>query len=949
MRKRLLLAFMAVCTSVSSFALTQGEFVYTPQGRFKITGDNLNPNNTFQNLEGWTAVGEGKTLADLFKPNANGLAEGFNSVSSMQLVADYTKPEGMIFKFVPTDPSTAYVVSFKMKGAVLDNTRIRIPGDGNKTMSGFDLVKIEGNSDHVFGGPTDSLVINTAEELNENWQTFNYAIQGDGTARSWFITFINMHPTIEIADLQIAPAVQFADLRQRDAMLLKLNTYKNCYAWPADKLADVGYDEAIANLQAIGDESGQAELDELVATAEEIVTEFVKANMDDFLAGNADNYLGLYTGEKNLQKLEYIGDWYGLPEKRIHWSVGLNPDLGHFGGNNKWCYNAPNNPIGIRMRTSLDPGVYVFSIEGKSALREDPTSNSWTINEGWDPAYAVAYIGKLGTVKDEEGNDMIVVTDTIACDVKDLESLNFTKFYVTANIAEVAEGDQFEIGFMAYCKDAFKELLCGSVVDVKDASLWVKDNNKYNKKQRSYEENVRTQITAGRDALTKAGEYLADENYLWGKAALKAVVDEIEPLIAGYEAMDQDAIIATYDESVYVNSTTDENGLLQYQVYQTATKFILDANKAFVAQNDKLNSMQTAIETAEATKVMRLYDSATGKDALQAAIDKAKATQATLKAADYSEENAAAVDAANAELAEAVDLFKTTIPAEAIATIADIDFENAAVLNEETGLYSVTGATGTMEFSNWSVDGTGTQPFEKGYWSNGEQLWAGYIRVGNGTGTVVFDPSESGSMGTNILRVACDFYVQGLSGRYLGFFLKNEVQGEDGLMDANVFGLYHNFYNGTTETNTCGVDISKIWAKSGGSYNNASPADAPEETLTANPLQKSHIEVIMDYGRKSMYCTISSVNGDTASPEVALDAIPTKFVLQSNYNNNDRRPWFDNLKIDRIKAGATEPFVDAIQTIQAAGQSGAIYNLAGQKVVKAQKGIFIQNGKKVIK
>ena len=44
-----------------------------------------------------------------------------------------------------------------------------------------------------------------------------------------------------------------------------------------------------------------------------------------------------------------------------------------------------------------------------------------------------------------------------------------------------------------------------------------------------------------------------------------------------------------------------------------------------------------------------------------------------------------------------------------------------------------------------------------------------------------------------------------------------------------------------------------------------------------------------------------------------------------------------------------QPFVDAIQTIQAAGQSGAIYNLAGQKVVKAQKGIFIQNGKKVIK
>jgi hypothetical protein len=346
---------------------------------------------------------------------------------------------------------------------------------------------------------------------------------------------------------------------------------------------------------------------------------------------------------------------------------------------------------------------------------------------------------------------------------------------------------------------------------------------------------------------------------------------------------------------------------------------------------------------------MRLYDAATGKDALQAIIDKAKGVQATMKAADYSEANALAIREANAELAEAVAVFKTTIPASAIATIVDIDFENEATPNADNELYSVAGAKGTMEFSTWSVDGTGNQPFEKGFWSNGEQLWKGYIRIGNGTGTVVFDPTENGSMGTNILKVACDLYVQGLSGRSLGFFLKNVVDGENGPEDATIFGLFHNFYNGTTETNTTGVDISKIWAKSGGSYDNASPADADEETLTANPLQKSHVEVIMDYGRKSMYCTINSVNGSTASNEVGLDAVPTKFILQCNYNNNNRRAWFDNLKIERISAGATEPFVDAINSIKAASKDNVIYNLAGQKVMKAQKGVFIQNGKKVIK
>ena len=938
MKKRLLFAFMALCASVSGFALEQGEFVYTPQGRFQITGQNLNANCAFQDMTGWTAIGEGKTLADLFITNANGLKEGFNSVVSTAATAG----EGMYFKFEPSDASGTYVVSFKMKGAVLDCVKNRIPGDGYKTET--NLVKVAGNTANTYTYPSteEEVIVNTAEELNENWQTFNYAIQGDGAARTYFISFTGMATTIEIADLQIAPAMQFADLRQRDAMLEKLNAYKNCYAWSEEVLADVGYDEAIANLQAIGDENGQAELDEQLATAQEIIDAFTDANMDDYLASSKFNYLGNdYEGElssgKNLQKVSNLGDWTCTTTGRSFWSIGDYPDLGHYAGNTAWNFGNTADPMGVYMQQTLDPGAYVFTIESKAALREDPTSSSWTLNEGWNPAYGVAYIVKI-----VDG----AATDTLATLVKDLDSRVFTPFVITAQVAETGT---YEIGFKAYCKAAYTEPKNGSVTYVANATLWAKTNNKYSKRQYVYEENVRTQIAAGRDNLTTAAGYLADESYLWGKAALKAVIDEIEPKIAGFEAMDQDAIIATYDRDTYVNTTSEETGLLQYQVYQEATKFIIAANKEFLAENDTLASIQTAIDEAEATKAMRLYDAATGKDALQAIIDKAKGVQATMKAADYSEANALAIREANAELAEAVAVFKTTIPASAIATIVDIDFENEATQNADNELYSVAGAKGAMEFSTWSVDGTGNQPFEKGFWSNGEQLWKGYIRIGNGTGTVVFDPTENGSMGTNILKVACDLYVQGLSGRSLGFFLKNVVDGENGPEDATIFGLFHNFYNGTTETNTTGVDISKIWAKSGGSYNNASPADADEETLTANPLQKSHVEVIMDYGRKSMYCTINSVNGSTASNEVGLDAVPTKFILQCNYNNNDRRAWFDNLKIERISAGATEPFVDAINSIKAASQDNVIYNLAGQKVMKAQKGVFIQNGKKVIK
>ena len=505
--------------------------------------------------------------------------------------------------------------------------------------------------------------------------------------------------------------------------------------------------------------------------------------------------------------------------------------------------------------------------------------------------------------------------DTIVSLTKDVDAVIFTPFIISAKIEEAGI---YEIGYKAYCKDLYKTPKNGSVTYVANASLWGKNNNKYNQKQLGYEVDVREQITTGRDNLTKAAEYIADASYLWGKPELQACVDSVETKIAAYEAYDQDVIIATYDDDAYVKANrtkTAEEGLLVYQIYDEAVRDIIAANKKFLAVNDTLASIQAAIDNAETVLGMRLYDAATGKNALMSAISEAKVLQNTMKATQYSEEGAARIKETNAALAEAVEVFKTTIPASAVTTIVDIDFENDAVQDAESQLYSITGAKGTMEFSTWSVDGTGNQPFEQGFWSNGEQLWKGYVRIGNGTGTVVFDPTENGSMGTNILRVACDMYIQGLSGRSLGFFLKNVVEGESGPEDAEIFGLFHNFYNNTNTTNTCNVDINKMWFKSGSGYNNASPADADEETLTANPLQKSHVEVIMDYGKKTMYCTVSSPNGASTSPEVALEAIPTKFILQCNYNNNDRRAWFDNLKIERLTAGATDPFVDAIQEV----------------------------------
>ncbi|MDE6011279.1 MAG: hypothetical protein K2G91_00840 [Prevotella sp.] len=911
MKKRLLLSLMAMCMAVAGFALSNGEFVYTPQGRFQITGENLNTNSAFNDFAGWTLVSASadKTLADQFNINGNGAPGGGNSVQCL----DATAGEGMYFKFEPTSASDSYVVSFKMKGAALDNTRTKI-NDGVDE----NVVKVFGDTDGTYADATDEVVCNTAEELTEDWQTFNYAIVGDGTARTYFISFTSIATTIEIADLQIAPAMQFADLRQRDAMLEKLNTYKNAYNWDAALLDDCGYNEIIAGLEAIGDENGQEELNELLDTANEILTEFLNANMDDYLAGaNRDSYFD--TWRTKIQKWNEIGAWTVLPVGRGFWEKAeqVCADLGHFQSGSSWGNGAPNDPMGVYMQKEMEPGAYVFSINSRAAVREKAKS-CWTDNTGLNVAYGVAYV-----VKVNEGAD----PDTIVSLVKGVDAELFTNFTITAKLEENAT---YEIGFKVYCKEACKGLTYGSVTYIKDASLWGKNNNKYNQKQLGYEADVREQITTGRTNLTTAAENIANADYLWGKAVLQACVDTVEVKIAAYELLSQDDIIATYEED-YVKSTSAETGYLVYTIYQEAVKDIIAANKKFVAVNDTLNSMQAVIDAAEATLGLRIYDAATGKDALKAAIAKAKEVQAQMKAAQYSEENAAAIVAANAALNEAIALFKTTVPASAITTVVDIDFAQDATLSDATGLYSIAGNKGSMEFSTFStVDATVENAFEQGLWSNGEQLYKNYVRVGNGTGTVTFDPTEAGSMGTNILKVSFDFYLQGLIKRYVGVFLKDE------LAENNVAAFYANYYDNAIEQNTFGIKLDNLKYGSGKSYDDAAPEGA--EGAGSTTCAKNSFEFIFDFGEGSMYATTVSGKGTATTEKMQFDGtVPYSFILQCNYNVASRRPWFNNLKVERIAAGATDKFVPTgIEEV----------NTADTKVVAPTK--VFKNGRIVI-
>ena len=95
-----------------------------------------------------------------------------------------------------------------------------------------------------------------------------------------------------------------------------------------------------------------------------------------------------------------------------------------------------------------------------------------------------------------------------------------------------------------------------------------------------------------------------------------------------------------------------------------------------------------------------------------------------------------------------------------------------------------------------------------------------------------------------------------------------------------------------------------------------------------------------------MYCTTISSKGTATTEAIALpEVVPAKFVLTCNYNNADRRCWFDNLKIWNIAGDGNA--VENIEAIRPVDNN--MYNRQGQRILAPVKGqIYIQNGRKML-
>ncbi len=938
MIKKLLSAAFFAAVALSATAYEVNDYAYTKVKKFRITGANLVVNGQFNQgatgTDGWTAIDGTLPLETTFTM----LTGGPNGSNSQQVLAGQTALTNGMYQSIMVNEGGSYIVSLKVMGATANFTDLDMTG-GNvnyinaywntnnvlATVDGTNLYYGENNVNlNEDGTPTNGISGGYGFSFDTNGFT-EAVFSIDAPAGGYIIIdFRGLNEGLQIADVCCHKAEEVYDDRIAVDRIAYFNKYLVSEGIEErDFYAD--FQESVANVEdGLANNVSPSEMGTRMDNLENVWAEFVAANFENVIdiipttdgsantGNNSANWMN-WTNKWNKLTSEYNGKapWKWSTDRWCHKTAAVNSpmaiDWQRGNANNSW------NNIAT-LTATLSKGKYYWGVTGQGGMK--------TLNKN---RWARSWANECAETKLFFNGDTILIDTLNAARNQD---------YVLEFVLE--EDKEVTLGII--CNNVSEYANAGFDVYFYSPVLYKLMDGEYTEADKAYIAAANTQLEALAGRLAVAYGYCeaANDSLPWGKEALKAGADEAQARFDAWAAMDTTAILAMKENDEVLSDTIMNNGVR-----------FLNNNyiTPFETMNKPFTDMPGAIKAAEETMGLRIYSSSSKMADLQASIDASKAMYAEKLKVAFSSEDSLALVNQRLAMADMVEAFKVAITTE---VIVDIDFgtqeapvafvEEKSVDAEGTEIisYLINGAKGSMKFTDVTgktADGTeitgGSYPYMLGY--NGTDS-LGMLRVGNSEAVVAF--SGAPVKATDIVNIKFDFFAGNLSGKKMGYKVLTEA-------GDTICGLFYSPYSGGDDINTFGVDYGSL-PKVGGSGN--------ENSNIAAASNKTAFDIVLDYGKGMMYCTTVSSKGTQTTEEVAIPAgkVPGQFVLYSDYGNENRRSWFDNLLIQNIAAGE---YVDGIESIQVAKPAGdgAIYNIMGQKILKPVKGqIYIQNGVKNI-
>ena len=940
MKKQLL--SIALLSAVVSGAMAHeiGDKVYSNSAKWKITGKNLVTNGDFSDLSlsGWSNIDETVDKLTTFSVLAGQGAEGKNEI---KVNDGQTDLKNGIYQTIAIQQGGTYIVSMKVM-----NTKAAGFTDFDLTGANTNYINAYYNTDGALatadgtnlsygtggecGGYTFSFTTDKFTEVN-----FPVQAPADGQI---VIDLRGLSEGLEICDVTCQAAEKIYDTRIPEKRIAYIKSVLDSYKFSEDSKADLV--EAIAEVETLISEGADDGYDYAMENLDLAWQEFVTANFSNVLNSINTGASGNYSANWD--------NWTGKFNKLSSDASAQNAVSGWSWSTDRWCHKTAeaNSPLQIQwMRgssgtwdniatntTTLDKGIYFFGFQGAGGMMT-LNKNRWARSQAKECAETYVFFNNDTTEMFllPTSNDMASTYGNV-----------IYKFEVAEDNTPVKFGIRCNIGQGQVAKDGFDVNLFHPVL----YKVLVKGELK--PEQKTYLDNVKTQIDALKGRIEVAEDYVAEtqKELPWGKEDLKAGIEEAKIRLAAWEAMDETDRLATMDNSsaeykatqapYYVDGAyvlkdttyTDITDKALQNIIMNAGVRYLNNNfiTPFVNKNAPLTDLAVAVENANAVYSEPINNSG-DKETFKAVIDAAQALYNTQLVAPYSQEVVDALVAKKKELSLASDAFIASVKKD---VIVDIDFstparEIPATVEGELSKYAIDGTKGTM-----NILGTFSAEMQKewtqfAYGQGFNDMYTDVLFVGKGAAEVDlgYDVKDN-----DAIIASFDIWYGYLDKAEFGFYFKD--------VDNNDIASFCRKAGSAATANLLGLDESAAAISQVGGRNNGNV-----QGNICKDNNKTHFEVTLNYASKNMFVTtVNKAGKKVIHPTVAMPegvGKATKLYFNSTYGNGERCCWLDNIVISVIG-----DVPSGIADVTTATQNAA------KAVKKIENGqiVIVKNGKK---
>ena len=944
MIKNLLSLALLSSMAIGANAYGVDDMIYTRAAKYKVTAANLVTNGELKgaSLDGWTATdATAAGLSDVFEVLDGG---GVSVKTGMNAFTN-----GM-YQVIDISEGGTYVVTMKVRGAEPGFTDLDQVAAGNNYI--FAYFNTDGTLSTVDGtnllfGENGVATENCYSFTNEDYTEMAFPIDAPSNGKI-VIDLRALTAGIEIQNIECHKVAEVLDERVAQARLDWIKYILEGFEWTSEYEY---YDDVLADVAALENAiKNNGDINTYLDNLNNDFESFAGTNLANVFDAIPTTDGSSNAGNNSANWMKWTGHWN---------SLGYSERNGQYTGKapwnwttDRWCHKQAkvdgkylaeeNVPMQIQwMRSSsgdwdniatltcnLEKGTYFYSVEGQGGMMT-LNKNRWMRHSGYECAATQIFFGVDGAA---------TAADTLDCGMLPTKAY---KAYI--NKYTVAEDSKINLGIR--CNQSL-ETKNGFDVFFANPKLYkVLVKGELTPGEKTYISLVETQIAKLEDLIKSAEELVAasQTEKPWGKENLQKGIDAAKARLEVMKKYNQEEILEAmanetasfnveggmfYVDGEYITKDSVYTNTALCDVFEAAGSNYLKNEfiDVFNALNTPLTDMPAAIEAAKVAKTQRIFSSSSKMGELGNEITKVENLYKEKLAAAYSAENAQALVDAKAALDQLVEDFKAAIQSN---ILVDIDFEGASFVKHEDPsgeadtYYTIAGKAGEMKIGE-VAEALGTTLYELGYRASEEAETdsVGMLRVGGGSATVDFAAAPTNT--DEIVRVSFDYYFGNLITKSAGYYL---TAGTD-----TICGLFCSMYDGKDTYNTLGVEYMSVLTKVGsGSDSNAAIAAASN---------KSHFEVVLDYGKKTMYCTTTSSKGTATTEEVALnpEQKATGFILASNYDNTNRRCWFDNLKVESIAVDTQTGINEVASVAKASKAIKAIEN--GKLVIKTDKGTF---------